>query len=50
MENIIIKQYVMNGWKMQLLRTQVRVRRGGKRKYKFAGLEYASTENISTYL
>jgi len=32
-ENLSIKQYIMNGWKMQVLRTQVRVRRGGKRKY-----------------
>jgi len=43
----------MYGWKIQvgLLKTQVRVRRVGKRKYwrrkyEFAGLEYASTENI----
>ena len=38
----------MRGWKMQvgILRTQLRDRRGGKRKYEIAGLKYASTENI----
>jgi len=40
---------------MQVLRRQVRVCRGGKRKYwrrkyESAGLEYASTENISTQI
>jgi len=32
---------------MQLLKTQVRDRKGGKRKYEFAGLEDARRENIS---
>jgi len=38
---------------MQVLKTQVRVHKGGKRKYgklkyEFTGLEYAGTENVST--
>jgi len=47
-ENASTKQDILQGWKMQVLKTQVRVRKGGKCKYEFAGLEYASTENVST--
>jgi len=37
MENASTKQDILQGWKVQVLKTQVR----------FAGLEYASTQNVS---
>jgi len=49
------KRDIMQGWKMQVPRMQVQVfrdgkRKYGKRKYRSAWVEYASTENISTYV
>jgi len=32
-KNASTKQDILQGWKMQVLKTQVRVRKGGKRKY-----------------